>query len=264
MPGLPPNPMRNPSPFQWFAPVFTVILWVAGMLPITQNALYHTEDLLTHFLGFVVLMLAYREGFGIRSWPALLALAVGVGGILELLQTLVPYRDASVMDLAADLTGALLAAAVPEAWLPRLWRFLASVFGIGFLKPGPGTLASLLTTVLYLATRHGPLFLWITAVPVALFSVALGNRLVESTHDPSWFVLDEVAGTLVALALVPKEPGLVILALLAFRALDIWKPSPVRRLETLPEGWGILLDDLAAGLLAGLGVAVLALLLRAL
>ncbi len=257
--------MREPrSPLRWFAPAFTLILWIAGLLPITQNALYHTEDLLTHFLGFVVLMLAYREGFGIRSWPRLLLVALAVGGILELLQTRVPYREASWTDLAADLVGALLAAWIPEAWLPRLWRLFASLFGIGYLKPGPGTLAALLTTVLYLATRHGPLFLWVAAVPVALFTVALGHLLAGDEPDPSWFVLDEVAGVLAALALVPKEPGLVILAFLGFRVLDIWKPGPLRRLETLSRGWGILLDDLAAGLLAGLVVRLLALLILAL
>ncbi len=250
--------------FRWLAPTLTLVLWIAGLLPITQNSLYHLEDLLTHFLGFVLLILVYREGFGLRSLPALLGLALLIGGTLELLQTLVPYRDASVMDLAADLFGALVAGSLPDAWLPRLWRVLATFLGVGYLRPGPGTLASGLTVLLYLGTRHGPAFLWVLAVPVALLTVALGNHLVASSHDPSWFVLDEVAGTLVALALVPRMPGTILLALLAFRVLDILKPGPIRQAETLPRGWGILADDLLAGLAAGLGVRLLALLSLAL
>ncbi len=255
--------MSNRS-FRWLAPALTLTLWVAGLLPFTQNSLYHLEDLLTHFLGFVVLILVYREGFGIRSLPVLLGLAVGIGGVLELLQTLVPYRDASIMDLVADLFGALVASSVPQAWLFKIWKALASLLGVGYLRPGPGTLASLITTLLYLWTRHGPAFLWVVSVPVALLTVAIGNHTVGDAHDPPWFVLDEVAGTLVALALVPKVPGAVLLSLVGFRVLDIGKPGPVRWAEALPRGWGILADDLVAGLMAGLGVRLLALLSLAL
>jgi phosphatidylglycerophosphatase A len=68
--------------------------------------------------------------------------------------------------------------------------------------------------------------------------------------DPGFVVIDEVAGQLVALlALTPDWPH-AILALILFRFFDILKPPPIRRLESLPEGTGIVVDDLAAGVYA--------------
>ncbi len=68
--------------------------------------------------------------------------------------------------------------------------------------------------------------------------------------DPSIVVIDEVAGQLIALIGLTATPGHALLALLLFRAFDITKPGPVRRLEALPEGTGIMLDDVAAGAFA--------------
>jgi phosphatidylglycerophosphatase A len=81
-----------------------------------------------------------------------------------------------------------------------------------------------------------------------------GRRLVE---DPGPVVLDEVAGPWVALALLvtvrpgAPAPGALAASFLLFRAFDVVKPWPIRRLERLPGGWGIVADDLAAGLAAG-------------
>ena len=66
------------------------------------------------------------------------------------------------------------------------------------------------------------------------------------------------AGMLLALLAGRHEIGYVAVAFIFFRILDIWKPGPISRLEALPEGWGIMLDDLAAGGLALVGVQVLA------
>ena len=69
-------------------------------------------------------------------------------------------------------------------------------------------------------------------------------------EDPGFVVVDEVAGQWVALILVRPDWRHAVLALLLFRLFDIWKPWPIRKLEALPEGTGIMLDDVAAGLLA--------------
>jgi phosphatidylglycerophosphatase A len=74
--------------------------------------------------------------------------------------------------------------------------------------------------------------------------------------DPGFVVIDEVAGQWIALLFSPADWRHGLIALILFRLFDITKPFPVRRLESLPEGWGIVFDDVAAGLYA-LGVASL-------
>ena len=65
-------------------------------------------------------------------------------------------------------------------------------------------------------------------------------------------VIDEVAGTMVALALLPSDWRIYLAGFLLFRLLDILKPFPLRNVERLPGSWGIVLDDLLAGLAANL------------
>jgi len=69
-------------------------------------------------------------------------------------------------------------------------------------------------------------------------------------EDPGFVVVDEVAGQWIALIAIRPDWRHAVMALLLFRLFDIWKPWPIRRLEALPEGTGIMLDDVAAGLLA--------------
>ena len=75
-------------------------------------------------------------------------------------------------------------------------------------------------------------------------------------HDPGFVVIDEVIGQWIALLFCPVDWRHALIALVLFRLFDITKPFPVRRLERLPGGWGIVFDDVAAGLYA-LGIASL-------
>lgn len=155
----------------------------------------------------------------------------------------------------------------------RARRLLGSLGGLGRL-PAPGTLASAATVVALLLVcgargrgagaglPPGAQFLLAAgaAVAVALLGIVVGQRAAADWggEDPGAFVLDEVAGQL--LALLPLLPGPVAplgaaLAFALFRALDIAKPWPIARLERLPGGVGIMADDLAAGALAAAGVA---------
>ena len=72
----------------------------------------------------------------------------------------------------------------------------------------------------------------------------------SGSKDPQFVVIDEVAGQLVALIAVPLAWKTFLAGLILFRVFDIWKPFPIRRLERLPEGTGIVVDDLGAGLYA--------------
>ncbi len=148
---------------------------------------------------------------------------------------------------------------------PRWAQLTATFFGVGRIKPGPGTWASAITVVLWaaLAISLPPAALWAVALACALavagIGIAAANRIVRATglKDPQIVVIDEVAGQMIALIAVPLTWQCLLAGFILFRAFDILKPPPVRQLEGLPEGWGIMLDDVAAGILALLILQVL-------
>ncbi len=140
------------------------------------------------------------------------------------------------------------------AWLLATW------FGAGRMKPGPGTYGSMAAVLLWYAAAHlfhpGRPALAIETAVAALLITLVGipaSTIVareSGREDPGFVVIDEVAGQWVALVAVRPDWMHAALALLLFRLFDIWKPGPIRRLEALPEGTGIMLDDVAAGVLA--------------
>jgi phosphatidylglycerophosphatase A len=138
------------------------------------------------------------------------------------------------------------------------WAWLVGAFcGIGTLKPGPGTWASVATVILWwAATFVLPTPQWMFTVVLAAVVTLVGIRAStivareSGTKDPSFVVVDEVAGQLIALIFVPAEWQYLLASFILFRGFDIFKPPPLRRLEQLPEGTGIMLDDVGAGLYA--------------
>jgi phosphatidylglycerophosphatase A len=156
--------------------------------------------------------------------------------------------------------------ATPAAARKTLWAWtVATFFGAGLGKPGPGTWGSvgaLLLWALYVWTVHPPaLTLLLVLVGGIVVSIALGVPAAtiaareSGRHDPGFVVIDEVAGQWIALLGCPDwRHGMI--ALILFRLFDITKPFPARQLERLPAGWGIVFDDVAAGLYAW-GVASL-------
>jgi phosphatidylglycerophosphatase A len=143
---------------------------------------------------------------------------------------------------------------------------IATFFGAGFGKPGPGTWGSVGALLIwYLAATY----LQPTPLSLALWLlVGIGLTLLigipaativareSGRKDPGFVVIDEVTGQWIALLGSQANWRHALLALVLFRLFDITKPFPVRQLEKLPEGWGIVFDDLAAGLYA-LGVALI-------
>ncbi len=149
-----------------------------------------------------------------------------------------------------------------------LWAtVVATFFGTGKLKPGPGTWGSLATVILwYLLTLAVPTQLQMaTAITLVVLVIAAGipaaTRVARDSgvKDPQFVVIDEVAGQLITLIAVPITWKSLLAGFILFRAFDIVKPPPVRSLERLPEGTGIVLDDVAAGFYA---LAVMQLLLH--
>jgi phosphatidylglycerophosphatase A len=97
------------------------------------------------------------------------------------------------------------------------------------------------------------------AALVTLIAIPAATRVARAsaTKDPQFVVIDEVAGQLIALIAVPLTWKTFLAGFILFRAFDIMKPPPVRQLEKLPEGTGIVLDDVAAGVFAFIAMHLL-------
>lgn len=148
--------------------------------------------------------------------------------------------------------------------MDRLTRFLLSFGGLGLLPVAPGTWGTAgAALVAWLLPACGwPLWAGLVCATASLLTILLGKRAerLADGKDPGFIVMDEVAGYFVTLAALARpEPLRIVAAFFVFRLFDIWKPWPGRRLEKLPAGYGVLLDDLAAGLY---GLAVMLLLDR--
>ncbi len=147
-------------------------------------------------------------------------------------------------------------------WIPvRLATFLASGFGVGFIPFAPGTFGSLLGVgIVGLLALTGISQAWYAALCVAvfLFGVPCRRRAAEAAgaKDPGWVVLDEIAAILFVFITLPFNLVTAILGFVVFRVFDISKPYPIRLLEKLPHGWGIMSDDVAAGFYTGLILAI--------
>jgi len=137
----------------------------------------------------------------------------------------------------------------------KLAILLATFFGAGYSPVAPGTAGSLAAVAIALLL-HLPA--WQYAVLAALlflpavWAAGVTARTLQK-KDPGLVVVDEVIGQWIALAGAPTLNWETYLAaFLLFRLFDIWKPPPVRQLESLPGGWGINADDVMAGVYAAL------------
>lgn len=144
---------------------------------------------------------------------------------------------------------------------------IATFFGAGLGRPGPGTWGSVAAVLLW-ALAVGAFHPGVIAMQLILFagialSIALGIPAAtiaaqeSGRKDPGFVVIDEVAGQWIALLGAPGDWKHGFIALILFRIFDILKPWPARQLEALPRGWGIVFDDVAAGLYAwGVGALI--------
>lgn len=140
-----------------------------------------------------------------------------------------------------------------------LWAWSAATFfGIGHLRPGPGTWASLSALLLWWSLARlisASLQPWVAVgivVVVTLVGIPAATLVARGAgrKDPSQVVVDEVAGQMIALIGVPLFWKPLLAGFILFRVFDIIKPPPLRRLERMPDGMGIMMDDLGAGFYA--------------
>jgi phosphatidylglycerophosphatase A len=143
----------------------------------------------------------------------------------------------------------------------KYWAWtIATFFGAGFGKPGPGTWGSVATVLLWGAyakllhpTPQALLIALLAAIALTLLLGIPASTIVareSGRHDPQFVVIDEVAGQAIALLGSQANWRHALIALILFRLFDITKPYPIRQLEKLHDGWGIVLDDVGAGLYA--------------
>ena len=135
----------------------------------------------------------------------------------------------------------------------ELSEWLATCFKIGHLPIAPGTWGSLAAVIgwwLWLQYLD-PLVFIVLIITIFTIGVFATNIIIDHTgeKDPSRIVIDEVAGQWLGLLVLPDGALYIAAAFISFRLLDIIKPWPIRQLEKFPKGWGVMLDDMLAGIL---------------
>ena len=149
---------------------------------------------------------------------------------------------------------------------PWAWA-VGTFFGAGLLKPGPGTWGSVAAMLLWgwvnvhlihhwtpgdeqFVWNVGPVLTLLAVILASAVGIPAATRVAQESgrEDPGHVVIDEVAGQWLTLVVCHPDWPHALVALALFRLFDVTKPWPIRKLEALPGGWGIMLDDLAAGL----------------
>ena len=175
-------------------------------------------------------------------------------------------------------TGAFIARTPRSRTLRDYLALAFATWGVGYAPLAPGTFGSAVGVGIYLLVQsasaqvsayglaHGwslallsslsvALMLLLVAMPtiVGVWAASRTEKLL-GRKDPGIVVVDEVAGQLIAFLFVPINSGwwVIIIGFAAFRLFDIWKPYPIRRLESLESGLGIMADDVLAGVYAAI------------
>jgi phosphatidylglycerophosphatase A len=141
-------------------------------------------------------------------------------------------------------------------------KAIASIFGIGFIKGG-GTLAAIVTCAfIYLLWQqpwfNSPVYLLLITIVITALGIYTGNRVEADWGKDSYrVVIDEVAGMLVTMLFVPANLYFLLAGLVLFRFFDIVKPLYIRRMEALPSGTGVMMDDVLAGVYANIVLQII-------
>jgi phosphatidylglycerophosphatase A len=180
-----------------------------------------------------------------------------------LLFTPYPFFDAvtgifhDVLPVLLILTVALtLVSGAMFLWNQRI-HFGSEVFnkyvlavGVGLFPKAPGTWGSLMGLLLVFLTRWNAPLYGTVFVSLIVWGALAYERITDPDPDPQYIVVDEVCGIFVTFTLIPLTWVSAILGFVLFRIFDVVKPFPVRSLEKIPRFWGIMADDLGAGLYA--------------
>ncbi len=128
-------------------------------------------------------------------------------------------------------------------------KLLGSGFYTGYIPIASGTFGTLAALIIYLIPGFENPYVIVPAIIIFfIYGIYVGNKF-ENVYgkDPSECTIDEVVGTWISYLLLPKTVGIIIITFFLWRALDIFKPYPARKLENLNGGLGIVLDDVVSG-----------------
>ena len=146
----------------------------------------------------------------------------------------------------------------------RIIILFASGFGSGYLRPAPGTWGSAAACLLLWLVGNFWQPSLLIAIVIALLLLPVGAFCAQSAgkswgkSDDGRIVIDEWLGIWISLLALPWTPMALILGFVFFRLFDIWKPAPIGYIDTrLANGWGVMLDDVVAGVYANVSIHIL-------
>ena len=129
-------------------------------------------------------------------------------------------------------------------------KAIASCLGIGYIKGG-GTIAAIVTCAIIWLLWYAVVSPWmflLAGIGITLLGVFVGNKVEPYWGKDSYrVVIDEVAGMWITMLFIPPNFWLLIIGLVLFRFFDILKPLYIRKMEAIPGGWGVMMDDVLAG-----------------
>jgi len=145
--------------------------------------------------------------------------------------------------------------------LDRIILFFASGFLSGYAPLASGTAGTLVGIAIFILLNQFPLKLYgILTSAIVFFGVWLSSRAeaILGEKDSGVIVIDEIAGFLITMFALPMTWQTIVIGFFVFRAFDIFKPFPIRRIDQrVPGGWGVMLDDVLAGVYANLTIHLL-------
>lgn len=129
-------------------------------------------------------------------------------------------------------------------------KAIATVCGIGYLPKGGGTAAAALYCIIWILWPSRPISVEIVlTLLVVVIGVYTASKVENNWGtDSNKVVIDEFAGMMISLLFIPTEVKYVVFAFVVFRFFDIVKPLGIRKLESLPSGWGVMADDVLSGI----------------
>lgn len=133
-------------------------------------------------------------------------------------------------------------------------KFIATGFFSGYSPVTPGTAGSIVGALLYAIPLFADIVQYLIIMVITFFAGVWASAQIEQQlgDDPQIVVIDEIVGMWIALFLLPRTILAVVISFVFFRVFDAFKPFPARRVESLKHGWGIMLDDVVAGVYANL------------
>ena len=143
--------------------------------------------------------------------------------------------------------------------MPKMIKLLATCFKIGYLPVMPGTWASLAGVGVYCFLHEYPVTFFAIAVFLLIAGIWISGKAEKEIglRDPKEIVIDEFASQMLVFAFIPFSITNVVVGFLLFRVLDVFKLPPIKKIEELPGGFGIMIDDAACAVIVNMVLQVI-------